>query len=372
MRSLFRIRSKSVSAIVKRRLWASLVVATLFLAGGGSAATSAPPPRLKPAQEILSGVLPSSCGDLAPDEDGNLWCSDLLQRTIVKITPDGKRAETLESGHLFPGGLDGPGRLSISGSLLAVDDLNQTIHMVDVKAKRHIRTIPYDVLHGEARINPSAGFALWNERILFTGLGFESAPPPFDQPAQVMTLFSTGLDGRGLDIVRREALSASARPARALFGTGYCAPVRHGGMAVCQSLPGRLTLLGPGGKVLRETALPGFEVPAIPRGVLAREDLQAETMAATPHITGIFTAKDWIALVVQRPSAAGPRLAVSWYTLDLDLVKEESIDLPIQLSQWDVVARITYAPSGGVLFLIRHQVPGAAPSARLFRSALIW
>ncbi len=372
MKSLFRIQTKSPTADGKSLLWVVLLASGLLLVGKGLAATSTSPPHLKPAQEILMGILPKSCGDLLPDEDGNLWCSDLLRKSIVKITPSGKEPEILEGAKLFPGGLEFPGRLSLSGSLLAVEDHNMSLHIVNVKTRRHVQTIPYEVLHGEVRINPSAGFTLWNDRILYTGLGFQGAPPSFDQPAQALTLFSTDLDGRGLDILKQENLPAAARIGRTLFGTGFSAPVPHGRMAVCQALPGRLLLLGPGGKVLRETPVRGLDVPAISREVLAHEDLQAETLAATPHIAGIFVVKDWIALVIERPSPAGPRLTASWLTLDLDPVKEEVIELPAQLSKWDVVARIICDRQEGVLFLVRRQQPGTVPSARLFRSQVIW
>jgi hypothetical protein len=237
-----------------------------------------------------------------------------------------------------------------------------------LKTRRHIQTIPYETIHGKVRMNPSAGFSLWNERILFTGLGFEGPPPSFEQPAQALTLFSTGLDGRDLTVLERETLSVSARPGRTLFGFGFSAPVSGGGMAVCQAIPSRLILLGPGGKVLRTKAVPGFEVPVVPREVLAHEDLQADLLATTPHVTGLFTLNAWIALVIERPSPAGPHLSVSWFTSNLDPIKEEGIELPVQLSKWDVVTRVIHVPPDSVLFLVQHREPGAVPSARLYKS----
>jgi hypothetical protein len=139
-------------------------------------------------------------------------------------------------------------------------------------------------------------------------------------------------------------------------------------MAVGQALPGKLILLGPGGKVLREAIIPGLDIPVIPRTVLTREDLQAETLASTPHVTGLFTLKDWIGLVLQRPSPGGPRLSVAWFSSNLDLVREEGIELPVKLTKWDVVARVIGSPPNCVLFLVRHMEPGAMPSARLYRS----
>lgn len=347
----------------------SVLLASGFLvAGVALAAASVPPPHLEPAREILAGILPKSCGDVVPDEEGALWCSDFLQKRIVKITPAGKVTEVLESAPLFTGGLENPGGLSLWGSLLAVEDQNHTLHIVDVKTKRHIRTLPYETLHGAVKMNPSAGFALWKDRILFTGLGFEGPPPPFDHPVEALTLFSTGLDGRGLAIVKRETLSVLARPGRTLFGLGFAASVQSGGMAVCQALPPRLILLGPEGKVLREAVVAGLDVPVIPHALMMSEDFQAETLATTPHIVGMFTLKDWIALVVKRPSPLGPHLSVAWFASNLNPAKEDAIELPIKLAKWDVVARVAYAPPNGVLFLVRHQEPGIASSSRLYRS----
>ena len=355
----------------KKRLPTLLVVPSLLLVGAYFAAASPPPPRLDQAQEILAGILPKSFWDLAPDREGDLWHSNLLQKRIVKITPAGKMMEVLEGAPLFPGGLEGPTCLSLWENLLAVEDGNRTIHIVDVKTRRHIQTIPYKTLHGDIKMNPAFGFALWKGRILFTGMGFEGPPPPFDQPAQVLTLFSTGLDGRGLDVVKRETLSVQTRPGRSLFGLGFAASLPGGGMAVCQALPARLILLGPEGKVLRETVVPGLDVPdvpIVPLEVFMRGDLQLEMLATTPHVVGLFTVKGWVALVLQRPSSLGPRLSVAWFSSTLDLVKEEGIEWPVRLTKWDVVARVAYAPPNGVLFLVRHQAPGAAVSSRVFRS----
>jgi len=353
----------------KSRLLAVILVPSLLSVGAALIAAFAPPPRLEPARETLAGIVPKSCGDVVPDDDGNLWCSDLLQRRIVKVTPAGTVTEVLEGAPLFPGGLESPGSLSLWGSLLAVEDRNHTIQMVDVKTKRHVRAISYETLHGGAvKMNPGMGFTLWKERILFTGMGFEGPLPPFDQPVQVLTLFSTGLDGRGLDVVKRETLSVQTRPGRTLFGLGFAASLPGGGMAVCQALPARLILLGPEGKVLREAVVAGLDAPVIPRALMTSEDFQAETLATTPHVAGLFTVKGWVALVLQRPSPAGPRLSVAWFSSTLDLVKEEGIELPVRLTKWDVVARVAFAPPNGVLFLVRHQAPGAAVSSRVFRS----
>ncbi len=274
----------------------------------------------------------------------------------------------MEGAQLFPDGLEGPTGLSLWGSLLAVEDGNKSIHILDVKAGRLVRTIPYETLHGDFTMNPAFGFSLWKDRILFTGLGFEGPPPPADQPVQVLTLFSTGLDGRGLDVVKREYLSVQVRPGRTLFGLGFSASLPGGDMAVCQALPARLILLGPQGKVLQEAAVPGLDVPLLPRTLMRNENLQAETLAATPHVTGLFTLKDWIGLVLQRPSPAGPRLSVAWFSSHLDLVREEGVELPVKLTKWDVVARVIGSPPNGVLFLVRHREPGAMPTARLYRS----
>lgn len=368
MKSLNRKNSQATKDVRETRWSAAILASGCLLTCVGVVAASTPPPRLEPAQQILAGILPMSCGDLVPDGEGNLWCLDILQKKVVKITSAGKVGGALEGAELFPGGLEGPGSLSLWEHLLAVNDCNYNICVVNVQTKRLIKTIPYETLHGNVRMNPSAGFALWKDRIIFTGLGFEGSPPSFDQPAQALTLFSTGLDGRGLNILKRETLSVTARPGRTLFGYGFSAPVPGGGMAVGQALPGKLILLGPEGKVLREAIIPGLDVPVIPRTVLTREHLQAETLAATPHVTGLFTLKDWIGLVLQRPFPGGPRLSVAWFSSNLDLMKEAGIELPVHLTKWDVVTRVIYAPPDGVLFLVRHQEPGAASSVRLYRS----
>lgn len=355
-----------------RRTSAGLVVLHLIGGDPGAAARPPSPPHLKAPREILSGTLPRACSDAVPDGEGNLWCSDASQRRIIKISLDTKKTDLLEAPGLFPEGLEGPGLLSLQGDRLAVDDQSQSIEIVDVKAKRHLRTLPFETLHGEFRINPSQGFALWEDRILFAGLGFQGPPPSFDRPAQALTLFTTGLDGRDMRILKRETLSAVDRPGRTLFGFGFTAPLPRDGMAVCWALPGKLLALRHGAKHLDEVAVPGLDVPAVPRDVLAREDLQAETLAATPHVAGLFTCKNWIGVVIQRPSPSGPRLSVSWFTTDLVQVREEGVDLPQPMTKWDFVVRAASISPGEVLFLIRHREPGASPSARLYKSPVEW
>ena len=91
MKSLYRKNSQVTQDIRKIR-WPRGAPRLRFFVGlrVALAAASAPPPRLKPAQEILPGVLPKSCGDLVPDGEGNLWCLDILQKKVVKITSAGK------------------------------------------------------------------------------------------------------------------------------------------------------------------------------------------------------------------------------------------------------------------------------------------
>ena len=227
-------------------------------------------------------------------------------------------------------------------------------------------------------MNPSAGFALWDDRIIFTGLGFEGSPPSFDQPAQALTLFSTGLDGRGLTILKRETLSVSARPGRTLFrirllrSRAWWRHSRRPGSA------GEAHSSWPWGRFFAgdrsRTRRPGHST-----GVLAREDLQAETLATTPHVTGLFTLNDWIGLVFERPSPAGPHLSVAWLSSHLDLVKEEGIELPDKVTKWDVVVRVIQAPPDGVLFLViphgagRHaeRSPLQEPSHMVIKRAFI-
>ncbi len=355
-------------------LFLSLLICGMFsfLASRPLSASDAPP-RLSAARRLFAGAAPAAWADFVPDEEGNLWCSDVSRNAVVKLGPDGRVKRVADGPPFFPHRLEGPRSFSLWGSLLAVEDFNRRIYVVDLLKGRTVRTLP-SVLPGDVHTNPSAGFALWKNRILFLAPGFQGAPPPFQRPAEVLTLFSTDLEGLDLKILRRETWPAAERPGRLYFGQGFSVFLPNGGAAVCSQLPARVVLLSPKGEVLREELVEDIPVPSISLEALSASDpaLEFETLARTPHVVGLLSVGRWIVLVLQRPSPNGPRLFLRWLSPSLESLKEEEFPLPEALSAWDIVARVAFAPPSGVLVLVRRHSPSGDFQSRLFRSDIQW
>lgn len=329
------------------------------------------PPRLSAARRLFADAGPTAWVDFVPDEEGNLWCSDYSRNAVVKVGPDGRVRLAADGPPFFPRRLEGPSFLWCRGPVLAVDDFNHRIYVVDLRKGRTVRSIP-SVLPGDVHTNPSFGFTLWKNRIWFLTPGFQGAPPPFQKPAEVLTLFTTDLEGRDLKVLRRETWPAAERPGLLYFGKGFSVSLPNGGAAVCYQLPPRVVLLSPEGKVLREEVVEDLPVPVVPLAALSDPSFEFELLAQTPHVVGLLAVRQWIALVMQRPSPNGPRLSVRWLSPSLETRKEEELPLPVPLSKRDIVARVAFAPPNGVLVLVRRISPSGDLQSRLFRSDIQW